>query len=91
MLVLKNFFLDDPLWKKILQIRTANFANSEINSQVPPVSLKAELTVFLELPLTALIRNFEFSYGPYLLTIELIEVAQKLSFIEIWLWATSQH
>ena len=31
--------------KKILQIRTANFANSEINSQVPPVSLKAELTV----------------------------------------------
>ena len=31
--------------KKILQISTANFANSEINSQVPPVSLKAELTV----------------------------------------------
>ena len=37
--------MDDPLGKKILQIRTANFANSEINSQVPPVSLKAELTV----------------------------------------------
>ena len=33
--------------KKILQIRTANFANSEINSQVPPVSLKAELTVYI--------------------------------------------
>ena len=31
--------------KKILQIRTANFAISEINSQVPPVSLKAKLTV----------------------------------------------
>ena len=31
--------------KKNLQIPTANFANSEINSQVPPVSLKAELTV----------------------------------------------
>ena len=32
--------------KKIQQIPTANFANSEINSQVPPVSLKAELTVY---------------------------------------------
>ena len=31
--------------KKILQIPTANFANSEINGQVPSVSLKAELTV----------------------------------------------
>ena len=35
--------------KKKLQIQTANFANSEINSQVPPVSLKAELTA-LRLP-----------------------------------------
>jgi len=33
--------------KKIQQIPTANFANSEINSQVPPVSLKAELTVYI--------------------------------------------
>ena len=48
----------------------------------------SSFSVFLELHL---IKNFEFSYGPYLLTIELIEVAQKLSFIEIWLWATSQH
>ena len=32
---------------KILQIHTVNFANSEIISQVPPVSLKAELTVFV--------------------------------------------
>ena len=41
--------------KKILQIHTANFAISEINKLVPPVSLKAELTVywliaFLETP-----------------------------------------
>ena len=33
--------------KKNLQNRTANFANSEINSQVPTVSLKAELTVLI--------------------------------------------
>ena len=32
--------------KKNVQIHTANFANSEMNSQVPPVSLKAELTVY---------------------------------------------
>ena len=31
--------------EKILQTQTANFAISKINSQVPPVSLKAELTV----------------------------------------------
>ena len=34
--------------KRVVQIYTANFANSEINSQVPPVSLKAELTVFVK-------------------------------------------
>ena len=39
--------MDDPLWKKILQIHTASFAISEMNSQVPLVSLKAELTVFI--------------------------------------------
>ena len=41
-----NFYMDDPLWKKILQICTVSFAISEINSQVPPVSLKVELTEF---------------------------------------------
>ena len=34
------------LHEKILQIPTANFAISEMNNQVPPVSLKAESTVF---------------------------------------------
>ena len=34
------------LSEKFLQIRTANFATSEINSQFPPVSLKAELTAY---------------------------------------------
>ena len=38
--------MDDPLWKKILQIYTANFGICEIDSQVPPVSLKVESTVF---------------------------------------------
>ena len=33
--------------KKILQIHTANFTNSEIISQVPAVSLKVELTVYV--------------------------------------------
>ena len=48
MLVLKKTFLRMTLYeKKILQIYTANFAISEINSQVPPVSLKAELTVYV--------------------------------------------
>ena len=37
-----NFYMDDPLWKKILQTYRANFAISEMNSQVPPVSLKVE-------------------------------------------------
>ena len=45
MLVKKTFIWMTLYEKKILQIPTANFANSEINSQVPPVSLKAELTV----------------------------------------------
>ena len=34
--------MDDPLGKKILQIYTANFAISKMNSQVPPVLLKEE-------------------------------------------------
>ena len=42
----RNTFMWMTLYeKKIIQIHTANFANSEMISQVPPVSLKAELTV----------------------------------------------
>ena len=32
--------------EKLLQIRIVNFVISEINCQVPPISLKAVLTVF---------------------------------------------
>ena len=44
----KKLFIWMTLYgKKNVQIHTANFANSEMNSQVPPVSLKAELTVYI--------------------------------------------